>query len=114
MTHVHIRFRFRLGPSIRTHTSMRIYGKKYSALMRAALSTKLSQVDYDDLPKLRTIVDQYSIADLADVLLKHAKPEMRKMLLDCTPIFNGAPRDLKAFLILVSGIRSHHVQGEAQ
>lgn len=112
MTKYTVKYRFSLGPSTKTHQSMRIYGKKWGSLVKRCTSTRHLPADYDDLPHLRKIAEKVQVADLAPVLLQYAKSEMRMLILDCTPLFNTAPRDLKAFILLAAGIRSHHFQGE--
>lgn len=87
---------------------MPVYGTKFSALMNEVLHTKLTQLDYDDLPNLREHVSPHSkITDYTDVL-DNVLVEKKRLLLDATPMFNLVPEDLKAFILLAVGVRSSH------
>lgn len=105
-----VKFRFRIGPSREARQLMRMYGYKFSTLMSTCMSIPHTNLDYEDLPRMREFVtNKTTVSDLADVIHQYATPALRKMILDVTPIFNEAPRDLKAFILLSSGIRSHHI-----
>lgn len=108
---VRVKFRVKVVGSRDTKKLMKVYGTKFSTLMSHCLSVSLSQLDYEDLPNIRKKLSTCTTISELSEPLTHASPSIKRMILDAGPIFNDAPRDLKAFILLAAGIRSHHLPG---
>lgn len=106
-----VRFRYDLVAFGEQRTRLlELYRGKFSQLMRTALSVRLNSLDYDDLPVLRALVGRYDkLQDVSSVAYRAMEHGHFKALLDCSPMYNAAPVDLKAFLLLALGVRSHHL-----
>jgi hypothetical protein len=89
---------------------LELYRAKFVQLMRAALSVRLNSLDYDDLPALRALVGKYDkFQDVSTVAYRAMSQRHFKVLFDCSPMYNACPPDMKAFLLLTLGVRSHHL-----
>lgn len=105
---VKFRFTVKNSKTYKVASLMRVYGVKFSVLMRKVMNTKLSQMDYDDLPKLRQHISaDTKVSDIALVITDSLPVETQRLVLDVTPVFDICPRDLKVFILLCLGIRSY-------
>jgi hypothetical protein len=106
-----VRFRYDLVAFGEQKTRLlELYRAKFSQLMRSSLSVQLNSLDYDDLPALRALVGKYDkLQDVSSVAYRVMEYGHFKALFDCSPMYNAAPADLKAFLLLALGVRSHHL-----
>ena len=88
------------------------YQRKFSCLMKEVSDrgSRLSEYDYDDLPLLREILSgSTSIQDIPEIF-EIIRPEDVSKLLDASPVFEIAPTDLKAHILMSLGVRSYHIK----
>lgn len=88
------------------------YQRKFSCLMKevSERGSKLSEYDYDDLPLLRkALSNATSIQDIPEIFEVIPPGDVSK-LLNASPIFEIAPIDLKAHILMSLGVRSYHIK----
>lgn len=102
-----VRFRILIDPSRKSTNARKImvsYRDKFSAFMSSASTTKLTKEDYNDLPLLHELLsNDTTMADIVQAVMSSKKSNE---LMSIAPVFDIAPMELKAFILLTSGIRS--------
>lgn len=84
-----------------------LYRERFGLLMRDVVRTKLTAPDYADLPALRLIVKALpKLQDVMHAALDRASPGRFSQLLSVAPVYNVSPVDVKAYVLLTSGVRS--------
>lgn len=82
------------------------YGEKFFSLVKEAKSKKYLALDYGYLPGLRKLLNQTkSVEQLIPHLESSLSKENMFKLLEVSPMFNLAPIDLKAYILLSLGLR---------
>lgn len=84
-----------------------LYGKKFYELIREVKSKKYFPLDYDYLPRIRGLVSRFkSLDSMIPSLKANNLPESSLLkVLEVGPMFNLAPLDLKAYILLGLGLR---------
>lgn len=118
-----IKFRITIGEdqSQKNTNFMKYYMPKWSDFMAVVMSRKLNSMPTDntasvkELPFLRPLITKdVQTVDLIELLTKKDN-KLARMLLDVSPLFDKAPRDLKAHILAVFGVThselKEHLQG---
>lgn len=84
-----------------------LYGKRFYELIREVKNKKYFSLDYVYLPKIRDLVKRFKTLDtLIPSLKENNIPETSLLkILEVGPMFNLAPLDLKAYILLGLGLR---------
>lgn len=109
-TLVKVQFRFVLGEQNSTNISKLffVYVQPWSQLMKHVLSWKSDDI-YADLPEMRKVIKKdFRVMDVLPYA-QYFNPDELKMLIAAQPLFNIAPVDLKAYILAILGLKSHHV-----
>jgi len=88
----------RLGP---------VYGDRFVSLLKEAKGKRYAAIDYAALPGLRDLVREFPTLDLLLPHLQGKVPQDKIVgLLEVAPLFNMAPPDLKAYVLMGAGSRA--------
>jgi hypothetical protein len=107
-----IKFRISIGDdnSQKNSNFLKYYMPKWSNFMGRVMSRKLNSVPTEktssvkELPYLRNFITKKTkTVDLIELLTKK-DPEMARLLLEVSPLFDAAPRDLKAHILATFGV----------
>lgn len=83
-----------------------LYGKKFFLLVKEIKNKKYFSLDYEYLPQIRRLLYQYKNLEQLVPSLQNSLPEENLLkVLEVGPLFNLAPVNLKAFLLLGLGLR---------
>jgi hypothetical protein len=86
---------------------LELYRERFGTLMRDVVRTRLTAADYADLPALRSIVRALpKLQEVLHAVHDRASPGRFSQLLSVGPVYNVCPVDVKAFILLTSGVRS--------
>ena len=105
-----VRFILELNFSSRTQKDryLSLYGEKFFNLIKEAKSKRYFASDYDNLEPIRQLLRQHGkVADLIPALTGQISEANLIKLTDVSPVFNVAPRDLQAYLLMSLGLRIH-------
>jgi len=74
------------------------------------MKTRLSAVDYEDLPRLREFTRaNRKLSDVLGAVGTALPPGRMAKLSGVAPVFDQAPNDLRAFILLALGVRTFHL-----
>jgi hypothetical protein len=83
-----------------------LYAARFTELVREAKGRKYLAMDYATLPALRVLVRSLPTLDLLVPRVQDRMPEENLVrLLSVAPLFNMAPADLKAYVLMSLGLR---------
>ena len=117
-----IKFRISIGEDYNQKNTnfLKYYMPKWSQFMGIVMSRKLNSVPTDktasvkELPFLRPLISKNTkTVDLIELLNKK-DTELSRMLLEVSPLFDAAPRDLKAHILAVFGVTHEELQNHLE
>lgn len=87
-----------------------LYSAKFHRLMRSCNEANLSSSDYDDLPKLRKLVEKMpNLHSLPIAALQTLDSAQMRLLMDAAPMYNACSINVRSYVLLSLGIRSGHI-----
>lgn len=113
-----VKFRISIGDDHNQKNSnfLKYYMPKWSQFMAIITSRKLSSVPTDltasvkELPFLRPLLTkEVKLVDLIELLNKKNN-SLSRLLLEVAPLFDAAPRDLKAHILAVFGVTNQELK----
>lgn len=113
-----IKFRISIGDGHdqKNVNFLKYYMPKWSQFMAIIISRKLNSIPTDgtasvkELPALRSLLNKnIKIVDLIDLLNKKDQ-KLSRLLLEVAPLFDAAPKDLKAHILAVFGIHASELK----
>ena len=118
MRNYKIKFRISIGESDSQKNAnfLKYYMPKWSQFMGKVMSRKLSSLPTEktasvkELPFLRPLITKdVKTVDLIE-LLNRKDPDLARLLLEVSPLFDAAPRDLKAHILAVFGVNGSELR----
>lgn len=113
-----IKFRISIGDPQNQKSSnfLKYYMPKWSSFMRIIMSRKLNSMPTEktssvkELPLLRPLIKpDLKTADIIELLTRKDQ-DLARLLLEVSPLFDESPRDLKAHIFAVFGIKEKELR----
>lgn len=112
-----VKFRINIGSiNDKSNNFLKYYLPKWGKFMTVVMSRKLHAVETDqtasvkELPALREIIkDSTKTEDIIE-LLTLKNPNLARLLIDVSPLFDSSMRDLKAHIVAVFGVKAEELK----
>lgn len=99
---------YEMGSDESVRNVMRNYSDRFSSTMSRCLNTKMNPKMYEELAYIRDKVldEDATVINLLECLIDKIPNENIRYLIDTAPVFDLAPNNLKAYILVCLGVTS--------